>query len=216
MTVEELKKILPKTKVFNISFTDKVDYKKSKLGGSFYWPTENGPEMQFLAQINFEELPENDIFPKTGLLQFFITDDDGYGLFCQEGYKVVYHKDISQGYELRKEFDGSPIETEDVGMQFELTEEYLTVNDYRFNEDIEKTEEIYEAFSGFGSKLLGYPTFTQYDPRNNNEYDTLLFQLDSDNDHMMWGDCGVANFFINSKRLKAHDFSDILYNWDCC
>lgn len=101
-------------------------------------------------------------------------------------------------------------------MQFELTEEYLTVNDYRFNEDIEKTEEIYEAFSGFGSKLLGYPTFTQYDPRNNNEYDTLLFQLDSDNDHMMWGDCGVANFFINSRKLKAHDFSDILYNWDCC
>lgn len=47
MTVDELKKVLPTTKVFNISFGDKVDYKKSKLGGSFYWPTENGPELQF-------------------------------------------------------------------------------------------------------------------------------------------------------------------------
>lgn len=33
---------------------------------------------------------------------------------------------------------------------------------------------------------------------------------------MLWGDCGVANFFINGAKLKQHDFSDVLYNWDCC
>ena len=37
MTIEELKQLLPITKVFTISFGNKVDYKKSKLGRSFYW-----------------------------------------------------------------------------------------------------------------------------------------------------------------------------------
>ena len=50
--------------------------------GHFIGSTENGPELQFLAQINFEELPENDIFPKTGLLQFFVADDDSREIIC--------------------------------------------------------------------------------------------------------------------------------------
>lgn len=72
--------------------------------------------------------------------------------------------------------------------------------------------------------LLGYPYFTQTDPREYEEryryYDTMLFQMDSDygedNDYIMWGDAGVANFFINQEDLKKRDFSKILYNWDCC
>ena len=215
MTVEELKKALPTTKVFTISFGDKVDYKKSKLGGSFYWPTENGPEMQFLAQINFEELPENDIFPKTGLLQFFVADDDSWGLFAENSHLVVYHENIDQGYELRKDWEDSPLEQTDLGMKFELSEDYLSYNDYRFDSDIELTDEMYEQLGGYGSKVLGYPAFTQFDPRDDNKYDTLLFQLDSEDGVMLWGDCGVANFFINGAKLKQHDFSDILYNWDC-
>lgn len=72
--------------------------------------------------------------------------------------------------------------------------------------------------------LLGYPYFTQADPRDADVayeyYDTLLFQIDSDyidhEDYVLWGDCGVANFFINHKDLENRDFSKILYNWDCC
>ena len=55
-----------------------------------------------------------------------------------------------------------------------------------------------------------------YDPRNDEEHDVLLFQLDSEEGSVMWGDCGVANFFINADALKRMDFSDVLYNWDCC
>lgn len=221
MTVEELKKTLPISPVFKIEFTkETVDYTKSKLGGYYYWTDEKGPEgFQFLAQINFAELPENDIFPKTGLLQFFCKDDDSYGLFDEDSnsHLVIYHKDITKGYKVRKDFEYSPIEKEDLGMKFELTEEYLSNSDYRFDTDIELTDEMYEAFDGSGCKLLGYPTFTQFDPREEGSpYDTLLFQLDTVDDIMMWGDCGVANFFINSKNLKKLDFSDVLYNWDCC
>lgn len=90
--------------------------------------------------------------------------------------------------------------------------------------DSDDYEELMEDFDTDGHWLFGYPFFTQYDPRENSEplgyYDTMLFQMDSDygkdNDYVMWGDAGVANFFINHEDLEKRDFSNILYNWDCC
>ena len=35
-------------------------------------------------------------------------------------------------------------------------------------------------------------------------------------DYVLWGDCGVGNFFINRRDLENLDFSRILYTWDCC
>ncbi len=74
-------------------------------------------------------------------------------------------------------------------------------------------------------QLGGYPYFTQTDPRERSglygDLDTVLFQLDSDSqpnkrDFVLWGDCGVGNFFINHEALKRRDFSRVAYNWDCC
>ncbi|MBP1544298.1 MAG: DUF1963 domain-containing protein [Oscillospiraceae bacterium] len=83
---------------------------------------------------------------------------------------------------------------------------------------------VYDAFDGgTGAKTGGSPFFTQDDPRGYNEdyakCDTLLFQLDSEGDgedEIMWGDCGVGNFFISAEDLKRLDFSRVLYTWDCC
>ena len=44
--------------------------------------------------------------------------------------------------------------------------------------------------------------------------DVLLFQMDSEG-KIGWGDMGIANFFISLSDLKAHDFTNVLYNWDC-
>lgn len=83
-------------------------------------------------------------------------------------------------------------------------------------------DEIYEAANdGFTHKMGGYPGFTQFDPRNEEDsHDVLLFQLDSDfgdgADRIMWGDAGICNFFIHREKLKQCDFSDVIYNWDCC
>lgn len=81
-----------------------------------------------------------------------------------------------------------------------------------------------ELSSENGHWMLGYPFFTQCDPRGEEQryerYDTLLLQIDSDmiggEDYVLWGDCGVGNFFINREDLKNMDFSRVLYNWDCC
>lgn len=72
--------------------------------------------------------------------------------------------------------------------------------------------------------FLGYPDFTQDNPiyteADEQRFDCLLLRLDEGSTgkqfSMMWGDCGIANFFMNSKKLKSLDFSDIFYTWDCC
>lgn len=75
---------------------------------------------------------------------------------------------------------------------------------------------LWETYDTMGHKMLGYPGFTQSDPRGDDTpYDTVLLQMDSE-DNIMWGDCGIANFFINSSKLKNLDFSDVMYTWDCC
>ena len=71
--------------------------------------------------------------------------------------------------------------------------------------------------------VLGYPFFTQYDPRTTpalmDEFDTLLLQIDSDGkggkDRVLWGDVGIGGFFINGEALRRGDFSRVLFNWDC-
>ena len=93
---------------------------------------------------------------------------------------------------------------------------YDILSEEQFNQESEKTA---------GHWVNGYPYFTQNDPRECQEklryYDTLLFQMDSDfgqeqGYEIIWGDSGVAGFFINSEDLKKQDFTKILYNWDCC
>lgn len=72
-------------------------------------------------------------------------------------------------------------------------------------------------------QIGGFPNFTQNDVRRVG--DVLLFQMDSEMGNgedgksksweILWGDCGIANFFISRADLKNLDFSNVLYNWDC-
>ena len=66
-------------------------------------------------------------------------------------------------------------------------------------------------------KLGGYSSFTQYDPRGKaSQATTVLFEMDSTmSREIMWGDLGVANFFISAEDLKNCDFSKVQYSMDC-
>ncbi len=62
-----------------------------------------------------------------------------------------------------------------------------------------------------GHKIGGYPFFTQTDPREWEEkyqqHDILLLQIDTDDSlNIMWGDSGVANFFIKKRRFVNSKF----------
>lgn len=161
--------------------------------------------------------------------------------FDQNQFRVVYFEQVStDDSELVTDFsflahDDSgltPI-TGEYALHFELAEAPVSIGDANFAaligreayDEAEDADAFYEAydeqFSGAGHKLGGYPFFTQEDPR---EYQTelrpyvLLFQMDTDNSEgvdIMWGDSGVANFFIQPDDLKNKNFSRVMYNWDC-
>ena len=103
----------------------------------------------------------------------------------------------------------------------------LTEEELRFNEDIKKVvldileedKEIGKKLFDGGHKIGGFPNFTQSDVREIGDYEILLLQIDSEGtekNEIMWGDCGIANFFIREKDLKELNFYKTIYNWDCC
>lgn len=134
----------------------------------------------------------------------------------------------------------SPFETNDsLALSFTMTSQPLSKDDVSFGKAFsdlwstmfpevpleawwklpkDLTEALYDRFATSGHRLGGYPCFTQWDPRGTNALEkeaVLLLQIDSD-DHIMWGDVGVANFFILPQELAAGDFSRVAYTWDCC
>ena len=71
-----------------------------------------------------------------------------------------------------------------------------------------------------GHQITGWPKFVEGDPRNEEQqeqFNTLLLQLGSqftDNGELlMWGDMGIAQFFIPQEGLIQCDFSQVLYTF---
>lgn len=159
----------------------------------------------------------------------------------QKGFRVVYWADASapelappaaaatdrlpfdpaQPRRMKFSADYESIGIGDVGLNdtlggdpAELAAQYL-----RDHPDIEDTseelaDEVADYLDRGGHKLGGHPQFTQSDPREAGDRRVLLLQLDSD-DAMMWGDSGIANFFIDPDDLARADFSRVSYHWDC-
>lgn len=83
----------------------------SKFGGRPYLPAgelpptnEKGKPLGMIAQINCADLPENDIYPATGMLQFWINPNDeeclwGYDYenpLSQKNHRVVYYETLGE------------------------------------------------------------------------------------------------------------------------
>ena len=278
ITKEMIKKVIEKVSEENkkecINIKTHIDENltifDSKFGGIPYLPKDfevpcdsssNQEQFALLAQINCAELPENNLYPKVGILQFWIGRDDLMGL--EDDYKVVYFENIDNtitreevltkykpldpnNYDQYTPFDPTNAE---FGLTFKKGISTISVPDYRFedivrnaihelypDEEVSKLysdlgadvhEYLYTSVEGLNHAIGGYPNFTQYDPRGYNSeegeqspYDIMLLQVESewkkdDNVEIIWGDCGVGNFFISEENLKNRNFEDVLYNWDC-
>ena len=93
-----------------LSLADELAVTDSKVGGVPYIPkggalprSADGKPLFMLAQINCEQLPVNSLYPKKGLLQFWIadTEDPLYGLDyddpCSNDFKrVLYFSTIGE------------------------------------------------------------------------------------------------------------------------
>lgn len=155
-------------------------------------------------------------------------------------FRVLYHPEVTHDEAVldtgpspyRPDPDGMGL-PHDPAQEFvlrgELTRGPVTVGDRLFDglvgqpvwellgeEDADEALDRYAQLAGEGHKLGGYPNFTQSDPRTLDDPYVLLFQLDSDDDlGLMWGDVGIANFFIRPDDLARGDFRRVAYNWDC-
>lgn len=225
-------------------------YWESKVGGIPYLPkgaayplTPDGEPLHFLAQINFEEVPKLDPFPAKGILQFYIYDDDLYGMDFDDGenpdtFRVIYYPEVVKDagalqtdINMERSYDELPHHPdESYPLAFSLGEEIVPVTDYQFwkvmgtsffqqfgEQEWEVLETYNKAVHAQGHKIGGYAYFMQDDPRKPEDPMLLLFQLDSDEGmDLMWGDMGVGHFFIRENDLKNLNFSKVLYDWDCC
>lgn len=223
----------------------------SKFGGKPYWPKDkaypknhDGENLYLLAQINFDEVPALEHYPHTGIVQFFIGNDDLYGMDFDKpveelisspaGYRVIFHPHVSTTLsDLEQDLPEADKDSElpltrEYALSFTLDEELPSPTDHRYEKiagdifeyDDDVADYIYDTYTAAGSKLGGYANFTQDDPRRGNDSTQwlLLFQLDSeweDGVEIMWGDMGVANFFIREADLINNDYSKVWYNWDC-
>ncbi len=229
----------------------------SKFGGLPWWPralaypqTAAGAPLSLLAQFNLAELPPLPLWPRQGLLQFFLANDENYGLDFErpleqvlaspDGYRVVFHPNCDGEALSADELPTPPAESllplaGEYALRFAAVSDLPAPSDYRFeaiaremdNLDDTLIDKLFDAGLGTGSKLGGYAYFTQEDPRpyaktqlQSQQPWQLLFQMDTHDEDdgvwIMWGDCGVGNFFIEPERLAAGDFSRVWYNWDCC
>ncbi|MFP4090266.1 MAG: YwqG family protein [Cyclobacteriaceae bacterium] len=220
---------------------------QSKFGGLPYLPQgyeypegSSGQPLFLLAQINFAEVPELDGFPKKGLLQFYIGDDNMYGLdlddpFDQSNYRIIYFDEVDEGDAQQDielpDFDNIPV-LRSHSLRFEKQWGPVAPQDQAFyevfgtpaedffdrfgNDKVEVRRAYARAAQGRGHKLGGYAHFTQEDPRLVQEFEEamLLLQIDSDLKNILWGDEGIGNFFIHPEDLKDREFSEVLYNWD--
>ncbi len=213
----------------------------------FDYPVDkDGNSMIPLAQLNFSEMPTLAGYPEKGLLQFYIANNDCYGLdfdnhYNTDSFRVVYIENPEQlQEETAIDFVKQLVQSENTPvfkahrLSFTKKTDYVGMSDYRsslhgfsvddwvsqYRGDINtKLEDLsYELFTTNGHKLGGYAYFTQTDPREYmNEARNMVLLFQMDSDdEIMWGDVGVGNFFIKPQDLAVKDFSKVLYNWDCC
>ncbi|RYD73744.1 MAG: DUF1963 domain-containing protein [Sphingobacteriales bacterium] len=231
----------------NIKITDSSFGSMPFIPIGFDYPKDdNNSPMIPLAQLNFSEIPALAGYPEKGLLQFYIKNDDAYGLDFDDqcnpaSFRVIYIETpenlvAEPDTDFIKELlnsENTPV-SKPHRLSFAKKTQYLGVGDYRYNlhpfsvddwikdydedtrEDLQ--ERSYDIFSNNAHRIGGYAYFTQTDPREYNQQTmhSLLLFQIDTDDEIMWGDSGVGNFFISPEDLANKNFTRVMYNWDCC
>lgn len=154
------------------------------------------------AKIICSNIPDNDLLPKQGTIFISIQNEEA---------KVTYSSD-----ENKETVTASEI----VPICFKSKKEWMPFANCAYHENVKKLMEqdihlLPSVFENddfvFGlpqgertGKLLGYPGFSQLDPREGNSlhrYDTLLMELHLKQSYFL---------FISNEDLRNLDFSDIL------
>lgn len=219
----------------------------SRLGGKPYWDAalpypldDSGEPMALLAQIALNELPETGELPHEGILQFFVRNDESWGVGAP--CRVIWHQTVKPD---QPEPQNAP-ETVYLGFAHEiavsLSAESVSISPddpmidtimhrtaQRMGIPLEPSLRFHELIAGNpdmnlleilrqksdGDHLLGYPVFLNGEqPESDGIQRRLLLQIDTP-DAPYETQCGKAHFFITPEKLRQQDFSDVTYTWAC-
>jgi len=109
-----------------LSLSDNLALTDSKFGGMPYIPkggslptSAEGKPLFMLAQINCEQLPENNIYPKKGLLQIWVAANSKYAgnqyySYSPHTQRVIYYPTFEEATDYDKfkqlyQFEGKPL-----------------------------------------------------------------------------------------------------------
>ena len=153
---------------------------------------------------------EDSYFPIENEFSLSFKLTDGYFSDSNDDFREIVDKEMKKFHIENKEKYKEILKVYD-------NKEYLSYWDIW--DILEEDKEIGEKLFESGHKIGGFPNFTQSDIKEVGDYEILLLQIDSEGtekNEIMWGDCGIANFFIREKDLKELNFEKVIYNWDCC
>lgn len=211
------------------------------------WPKDaKGNAMTFLAQLNYADLPELEGYPTSGLLSFFVMDDDLFGCefpsLAHKGFDLIWEEDPSgltridqpemtdsySPFGLELERHGAPLRgILGEGLPTPMSSVAQAIisawpKDYPTALEDAFAERLSEAKPGtlyYGA----YPDFTQQDFRfgEHAAFTEVLLQIgivtpDKHGWQIMFGDAGEAQFMVTPEDLKARRFDRVVWNWDCC
>lgn len=238
----------------------------SYLAGSPYlpvghtWPVdEHGPQL-FVGQVNWAQVPELEPdYPRSGLLQWFVSADETYGLTFGDdqgavGFTVRWFDRLDEPSQLEPTTPtltgpdaDHPLDlTEPTRMTFragvsvpnwldlpialrelEIWPHWAKQKggepDYPQDvfDDYAHRPEFLPANTVLGSKVGGYATSVQEEPRGTGAYPVLyqeggwlLVELNSD-ETGGWGDGGIGHLFGQPDAVATGDLSLVRYHWDC-
>ena len=153
---------------------------------------------------------EDSYFPIEGEFSLNFKLTDGYFSDSNDDFSEIVDREMKKFHIENKEKYKEILKAYD-------DKEYLSYWDIW--DILEEDKEIGKKLFDAGHKIGGFPNFTQSDIREVGDYEILLLQIDSEGtekNEIIWGDCGIANFFIREKDLKELNFDKVIYNWDCC
>lgn len=210
------------TTVYRFKLTEeKPGIFDSKVGGLGYAPhgtdfpvNDENEQLRLLAQINCSDIDLED-FPKSGLLQFWVLDEDLVGMDFddgtdQDGFRVVYYADVDRSVTEDELADKSH-------PYYEEGEEYFPVSgEYKI--EYEKSTDSLAVLSGsdyYGGEELFINKFNEMfpDEKIQSVYD-LGFDLDEIGDKSIYNGNdghkigGYASFVQFDPRHEddTHDF----------
>ena len=190
----------------------------SKFGGVPYLPegvdaptNADGDPLGMIAQINCAELPDNDIYPKTGILQFWLNlKDDQWGMnfdnpIAQDNTRVTYYPEVGAPDtkaalpQIDWEDVGWPIYPENVelALSFEVIQQG----------DVILSEDFFDAFVEQWNSLYPDQTIEELD-----ELDDLSDELVTDflDDFTEFHKIGGKPIFVQN---DPREFEDNLKNY---